>query len=122
MAIVYQPPQTFPPRVKGQPWVFLAGSIDLGQAENWQARVEAHFAAQPLVLLNPRRANWDNSWQQSIANPLFREQVEWELKGLEGADLVLMYFAPESLAPVTLLELGLQARSQKLLICCPPGS
>jgi hypothetical protein len=32
-----------------------------------------------------------------------------------------MYFAPETRAPNTLLELGLFARSGKLVVCCPEG-
>jgi hypothetical protein len=58
---------------------------------------------------------------QSASNPPFREQVEWELEGLERATVVAMYFAPGTRSPVTLLELGLFARSGKLLVCCPEG-
>jgi hypothetical protein len=32
-----------------------------------------------------------------------------------------MYFAPGTKAPVTLVELGLFARSGKLVVCCPAG-
>ena len=61
------------------------------------------------------------SWEQSIANPLFRGQVEWELDGLERASAIAMYYDPDTQAPITLLELGLFARSGKLIVCCPPG-
>ncbi len=37
----------------------------------------------------------------------------------EAATLILMYFAPNTRAPITLLELGLFARSGKLVVCCP---
>lgn len=40
---------------------------------------------------------------------------------LEAADIVAMYVAPETKAPVSLLELGLHARSGKLRVCCPDG-
>jgi hypothetical protein len=72
-------------------------------------------------MLNPRRDDWDASWRQAIDDPRFREQVEWELAGLEQADLVGMYFAPTTQSPITLLELGLTARSGRLIVCCPPG-
>ena len=101
--------------------VFLAGSIDLGAAEPWQAQVESAVEDLDLVLLNPRRDDWDDSWQQTFENRVFREQVKWELEGLERAALIAMYFAPESQAPVTLLELGLTARSERLVVCCPEG-
>lgn len=39
----------------------------------------------------------------------------------EAVDIVAMYLAPETKAPVSLLELGLHARSGKLRVCCPDG-
>ncbi len=101
--------------------VFLAGSIEMGRAEPWQAAVEHQLADLPIVLFNPRRDEWDASWVQSITNPQFREQLEWELEAQERATLIAMYFAPTTQAPITLLELGLFARSGKLVVCCPPG-
>src|SRR5687768_13327093 len=38
--------------------------------------------------------------------PKFREQVEWELAGLERADLIAMWFAPDTKSPITLLDRG----------------
>ena len=48
-------------------------------------------------------------------------QVHWELEHLEKADCILMVFLPGSQSPITLLELGLHARSGKLLVVCTPG-
>jgi hypothetical protein len=101
--------------------VFLAGSIEMGLAEPWQADLERALADLPAAILNPRRDEWDASWEQSIDNPDFRGQVEWELEAQERAALIAMYFAPATKAPVTLLELGLFARSGKLVVCCPAG-
>ena len=103
--------------------IFLAGSIEMGAAEDWQERVARDLADLDVVILNPRRAAWDPTWVQSKDNPLFREQVEWELQGLEDADLVIVYFCPVTKAPITLLELGLFGNSEpeKLLVCCPEG-
>jgi hypothetical protein len=101
--------------------VFLAGSIEMGRAENWQTVVEQAFADSSITILNPRRDEWDSSWEQSITNPQFCGQVEWELEAQERASLIAMYFAPGTQAPITLLELGLFARSAKLVVCCPPG-
>jgi len=103
------------------PSVFLAGSIEMGQAENWQAPLTVALNDLDVKILNPRRDEWDASWKQSITNQQFREQVEWELDGMEKASVVAMYFAPATRAPVTLLELGLCARSGRLLVCCPEG-
>lgn len=101
--------------------VFLAGSIEMGAAGPWQAAVERALADLPVVLLNPRRDEWDASWEQSISNPQFRGQVEWELDGQQRADVIAMHFDPATKAPITLLELGLFATSGKVIACCPPG-
>lgn len=105
----------------GERSVFLAGSIEMGQAEFWQTEVERALVDEEVVVLNPRRDEWDASWEQSIHNPLFRDQVEWELSGQELATVIAIYFAPDTKAPITLLELGLFARSGKLVVCCPVG-
>jgi len=102
--------------------IFLAGSIESGTAEDWQEQVVLELAPiQDIVILNPRRDDWDSRWKQSIRNRQFREQVEWELDAQEAADIIFMYFAPDTHSPVSLLELGLFARSRKLIICCPDG-
>ncbi|XXY54885.1 nucleoside 2-deoxyribosyltransferase domain-containing protein [Sorangium sp. So ce269] len=103
------------------PRLFLAGSIDNGQAEMWQASVAQALADLDVVILNPRRERWEPDWAQSLDNPSFVEQVEWELRGLEEADVILMYFAAGSKAPISLLELGLFGRSGKMHVVCPEG-
>lgn len=104
--------------------VFLAGSIEMGKAEQWQERIVATLSAAgsgDLVILNPRRDDWDDSWEQRADDPRFAEQVGWELDMLDAADVVVTYFAPGTKSPVSLLELGLCARSGKLKVCCPEG-
>jgi hypothetical protein len=104
MAHVIKPPS--PLRLEpGIPSVFLAGSIDLGAADDWQSDFERRLAAARAAILNPRRDAWDSSW---------RPQVEWELSAQELATCIAMYFMPTSKAPITLLELGLFARTGKL--------
>lgn len=120
MARVMKPPTPLA-LADGERSVFLAGSIEMGRAEPWQAAVERALADLPIAVLNPRRDDWDASWEQSIDNAPFRGQVEWELEAQERASLIAMYFAPATQAPITLLELGLFARSGRLLVCCPPG-
>lgn len=99
--------------------IFLAGSIEQGKADDWQQETIKELASYNCLILNPRREQWDSSWEQTIDNPLFYEQVEWELSAQEQADIIAMYFAPTTLAPISLLELGLFATSQKLVVCCP---
>jgi Nucleoside 2-deoxyribosyltransferase like len=100
--------------------IFLAGSIEMGNAVDWQAVVTNALTDLEVLVCNPRRQEWDANWPQSIDFAPFREQVEWELEALERADLILFYFAPDTKAPITLLELGLHAR-RKAIVCCPEG-
>lgn len=120
MALVLKPPTPLPP-LFDSPSVFLAGSIAMGQAPQWQQAVEAAVAHRQLTLLNPRRDDWDSTWEQDRTNADFVAQVTWELEAQERADRIVMYFAPETQAPITLLELGLFARTGKLVVCCPAG-
>jgi hypothetical protein len=101
--------------------VFLAGSIEMGVAVNWQQRVEMALAGTDILIFNPRRDDWDASWVQSIDNAQFREQVEWELAAQEKANVIAMYFDPSTKSPISLLELGLFARTGKMIVCCPDG-
>jgi Nucleoside 2-deoxyribosyltransferase like len=101
--------------------VFLAGSIELGSARNWQTFLEEGLSGMDILILNPRRENWDSAWPQSKTSPQFREQVEWELHALEQANVIAMYLEPNTKSPVSLLELGLFARSGKMIVCCPDG-
>jgi hypothetical protein len=119
MADIYLPPMTFTP--DGRISVFLAGSIEMGKAEDWQLDFIKQFQSYNINILNPRRSDWDSSWVQSIDNEQFRSQVEWELDCLTKADLILMYLQPNTLSPISMLELGLYAHSNKLVVCCPDG-
>ena len=119
MATVFKPPTK--PILGNKPSVFLAGTIDNGKAEDWQARVELSLQDLDIVILNPRRDEWDASWEQRVDYAPFRQQVEWELDGLESVSVILMYFAPGSQSPISLLEFGLWAASNKLIVVSPLG-
>ncbi|MEO0472076.1 MAG: nucleoside 2-deoxyribosyltransferase domain-containing protein [Bacteroidota bacterium] len=112
------PPQIIP--VEGYK-VFLAGSIEMDKAAPWQDHLIKALSDLNVCWLNPRRQDWDSSWKAEKSNPIFAEQVNWELNGLEQADLILMYFDPRTKSPISLLELGLFARSGNMLVCCPAG-
>ena len=119
-ALIIRSPAALPPR-DSRPWIFLAGSIDNGAAEPWQSQLEANLAPLPVIILNPRRTQWPVEAAQTATNPLFHEQVLWELRAMEQASLIALYFAPGSQAPISLLECGLYARSGKLVVACPEG-
>lgn len=95
--------------------VFLAGSIENGTAERWQDEMGELDA----VVFNPRRPDWDSSLRNEKENGQFYDQVTWELDHLDKADIIAMYFDPNTQSPISLLELGLHATSSKLVVCCP---
>jgi hypothetical protein len=123
MATIYKPPTPMTPEMFERASVFLAGSIGMGKAENWQARVEADLASMDVSILNPRRDDFDVSAPQTFDNEYFSGQVNWEMDALDRCDVIAMYFDPnpELLAPVSMFELGLHMTSGKLVVCCPEG-
>jgi len=101
--------------------IFLGGSIDMGKAENWQSRIEIELSSYDVIVLNPRRDDWNKEWKPISTDQNFRQQVEWELAALEASDVIVMYFSPGSKSPISLMEFGLYAKTGKLLVLCPDG-
>lgn len=117
-----QPPEQLDRgRSQEKPSIFLGGSIEQGACDNWQSMLSPRLQEMGWVVLNPRRAEWDATWEQSIENPQFVEQVEWELAALTMAEEILIYFDPATKAPISLFELGLYIRNPKLTVVCPDG-
>jgi hypothetical protein len=106
---------------ENRPSVFLAGSIEMGVAEDWQAQTEKMLGDLNITIFNPRRDDWDNSWTQEQKNLQFNYQVNWEMNKLEEADIVLIHFLPGTKSPISLLELGLHADNSNVIVCCPEG-
>ena len=104
-----------------RPRVFLGGSIDMGGAPDWQAALTQALSDMDVTVLNPRRADWNPAWRPEADEPEFQRQVEWELAALETADVIVMYFAPGTQSPISLLEMGLHARGGKLIVLAPEG-
>jgi hypothetical protein len=103
--------------------VFLGGSIANGEVEDWQKETIEKFRGysnEHLTIFNPRRDDYDTSTIQTTENEYLVKQINWELDALEEADYVLIYFHPNTYAPISLLELGLHADSIcKVVVCCP---
>lgn len=114
---VFTPPHQI--ESNGLKSIFLAGTIDMGNSEDWQSLVIEHFKDSKVNIFNPRRESWDSSWEQSFDNPYFYQQVNWELSALDRADIIILYLAAGSASPISLLEMGLHAKEGKLIVCCP---
>jgi hypothetical protein len=127
-----KPGKAFTPPVwpeYSNPSVFLAGSIEMGKAIDWQGAMTQALEDLPVTVLNPRRDDWSSDWVQDISNPQFKEQVDWEMDHLNKADVIALYLQPGTYSPISLLELGMHAHhastdgsgEQKLVVCCPTG-
>ena len=117
-ATVCKPPVW--PQIKSTS-IFLAGSIEMGKAVDWQSAVTNALSYLPITVLNPRRDDWDNSWEQDISNAQFKEQVDWEMDHLSKADVIALFLQPGTMSPISLMELGMHAADGKMVVCCPPG-
>ncbi len=93
----------------------------MGKAEDWQTEITEKLKSIPkdIYVYNPRRDDWDSSWKQEKNNPHFYGQVTWELDRLNDVDVIAMYFDEHTYSPISLLELGLYATSNKLVVYCP---
>jgi hypothetical protein len=99
--------------------VFLAGTIDMGDSIDWQAKATEELSERVDYIFNPRRDDWDSNWFQEKGNQEFNNQVSWEMTALDAAQVIFMNFLEDSKSPITLLELGLYAQTGKLVVCCP---
>lgn len=98
--------------------VFLSGSVE---GKDWRAALMKKLKSQDIIFLDPRRDDWDSSWKKSKTDPKFSKQVNWELHGLEKADVIALYFDKASESPISLLEFGLFGRSGKMIVYCSKG-
>lgn len=90
----------------------------MGNSENWQAKTEELLSDLDITILNPRRDDWDSSWDQDpTPGTPFYEQVSWELAAQNIAEIGIYSFLPGSKSPITMLELGLFRK--KALVICP---
>ena len=128
--IEIQAPNPIPEEYKFLPRIFLAGTIDMGNSENWQQKLTPILKKKypGWLILNPRRDDWDSSWEQTLQNPNFVKQVNWEQKHLMSSTLVIFNFLEDSKSPITLMELGLivgkrlyGAGKDKAVVICPKG-
>ena len=108
MSIVLTPDSAFTSKIT--PSIFLAGTIDMGQSEDWQSYIISKLADLEVLIFNPRR----EFFERSVVNE--KMQINWELDKLEQSDIIFMHLAPNSKSPVSLLELGTFMRTKKIIL------
>ncbi|KAI2482869.1 Nuc deoxyri tr2 domain containing protein [Pyrenophora tritici-repentis] len=98
--------------------VFTAGSIEMGNAVMWQEQMAQMLSDLPISVCNPRGREWNAAITPDAQYQEFRDQVDWELEALEQVDVIAFFFDVKTSSPVSLLELGLWAASDKVVVCC----
>lgn len=110
-------PKNFP-----RPSIFLAGTTTpLPDGENWRENLINRLANSKITFLDPTRKDWDDTWKEDASDQRWAGQVDWEMKMRETADIVAVFFHGSTLAPISLLELGLSAKSGNVIVCAMPG-
>jgi len=99
---------------RNKPTLFLAGSIDLELEGNWRLEISNELGTN-INYLDPTHVN-----HAKLDKLGWQEHIEWELEAMEMADFILLNFLPEAQSPISLVELGLNSLSKKLVVSCPP--
>ena len=108
--------------------VFLSGSFRPGD-DNERRHDQLitclmHAPTTQVTIIDAWRDDYDDSPVQFKPNQRSAIQYRWELLNLPRVDVVAVYFAPDSKAPVSLLDFGLAAArdATKLVVYCEDDS
>ena len=120
---IYVPPMSIASSYVYKNRIFLAGSIEMGKAMDWQSYVTSGRLNEKkdVCFYNPRRKDWDSSWIQKFENPQFFQQVSWELEALDKATHIIVFLQEGTISPISLLELGLHAKDENVYVVCQEG-
>lgn len=95
--IYVEAPDSIPVDVD-DPCLFLGGGIT--NCPDWQTEMTVMLQDTNLVILNPRRSEFDFSKIDST------DQIKWEFDHLALSDIISFWFPAESICPIALFELG----------------
>lgn len=100
--------------------VFLAGTIDSGDSEDWQDEICRYFEEKDdskvaITIYNPRREEWPDDGSNEV-----KRQIRWEHNKMDNADLIVMNILPDSKSPISLMEIGMYSKDNKLHVFCQP--
>ncbi len=108
---IVTPPSLFVPRSGIK--IFLGGSIDLGNAPDWNKNVikfiEKFWTEINITLYNPRRPGEFNPDDEV-------EQAAWSISMLNIADYILLYLTGDGASPISTLELGMFIKDPRLFL------
>jgi len=111
MAVVIKPPALFDEDLLRYS-IFLGGAIDQNKARDWQTEVSDALSEFDITILNPRRDDWDESWETCADREPFRSQE---------CDMCLYVYTKDSKAPITMFENGAWGTRKDCLVCVEEG-
>ncbi|KAF7925608.1 uncharacterized protein EAE98_006833 [Botrytis deweyae] len=132
------------------PVIFLSGTTNYNKDESrWQEVLTDRLLARsrststddknvtsepnsfaPVTIIDPYNPAWDSTWREDLSDEKFVTQVNFELEGLELADIVVVGFIGADVRAgkigaggTALLELGmaLKSKGQKVIVCVEKG-
>lgn len=100
--------------------IFLGGTIENGTSTDWQNDLiqrlkEILPLGESINVYNPRRSHWD---QNADVNERIN-QIQWEHYYLDRSDIIVINILEDSKSPISLMEIGMYADSDRLLVFCP---
>ena len=100
--------------------IFLGGTIEGGTGIDWQKDLSRQLkTALPsdkrINVYNPRRPHWDQN--ATVVERI--NQIKWEHYYLDRSDIIVMNILGDSKSPISLMELGMYANQDSLLVFCP---
>ncbi|KAL7941184.1 hypothetical protein V8C42DRAFT_335576 [Trichoderma barbatum] len=119
-AAVVLAPSRPEPHLASRHSIFLAGTTSPTDEGEWRETLLAGLCSFPITIYNPHRHDWDSTWREDASDSRWAEQVGWELEMQEKADIIVVFFHGVSLAPISMLELGLCVRFGKAVVCALP--
>lgn len=97
--------------------VFLAGTIEMGNSPDWQAKAIRRLRDLDISIYNPRRV-------VAPDEALIEEQINWELDSIAKCRFIFMHLVADSISPISLYELGLlqgdPVSSKVIVVACDP--
>ena len=100
--------------------VFLAGTIEMGNSPDWQARAVRRLQDLDVSIYNPRRV-------VAPDEDLIAAQITWELNSIAKCQFIFMHFAANTVSPISLYELGLLQgnhrigqKRKSIVVACDP--
>ena len=129
--IVLNPGDQLPQITNNSVKIYLAGTQDFSNAENdWQQKFInglvpltdplkglLMFKSTNFIIFNPH-VPFESPAAPNLDNPQFIQVMQWRMSMMDQADMVFLNLLNKSKSPVPVLEFGLLANTNKLVVRC----